>query len=92
MKSFIKEQGRSQFHSLKNSAMALAVEAAKLMEHFAWVDSKKSVVELEKNREAIEQELPDIDLSQALKKKKKLNQEKYSIEKCKGRSTNYTDL
>ena len=105
MKSFIKERDWSQFHTPKNIAMALAVEAAELMEIFTWVDSQESISTLEKKREAVEQEVADIaaylislclhydiDLSQAFERKKKLNQAKYPIEKCKGISTKYTDL
>src|SRR3954447_1517101 len=40
--AFIREREWAPFHSPKNLAMALAVEAAELMEHFLWVDNEAS--------------------------------------------------
>ena len=34
---FVAERDWSQFHSPKNVSMALAIEAAELMEHFQWL-------------------------------------------------------
>ena len=38
LRQFAAERDWDQFHSPKNLAMALAVEAAELMEHFQWLD------------------------------------------------------
>src|SRR5262245_39693573 len=42
MRAFIADREWEQFHSPKNLAMALAAEAAELMEHFLWVDGPES--------------------------------------------------
>ena len=101
----IKEHYWKKFPTPKNSAMALGVEVAELMEHFSWLGSKVSVKTPEKNREAIEYKVADartylsslcthykIDLARALEKKGTSNNEKYPVEKCKGIATTYRDL
>src|SRR5262249_40666692 len=42
VRRFADERAWEPFHSPKNLAMGLAVEAAELMEHFLWVDSAAS--------------------------------------------------
>src|SRR5262249_29005413 len=42
VRQFAAERQWEPFHSPKNLAMSLAVEAAELMEHFLWVDSDAS--------------------------------------------------
>jgi NTP pyrophosphatase (non-canonical NTP hydrolase) len=42
MNRFVSERDWQQFHSPKNLAMAAAVEAAELMEHFLWIDNEES--------------------------------------------------
>ena len=39
---FVAERDWSQFHSPKNVSMALAIEAAELMEHFQWLTTDAS--------------------------------------------------
>ena len=105
MRSFVDERDWKQFHTPKNISMALAVEAAELMEHFMWVDSSKDEKQLEINRDMVEQEVADIaayllslctyydiDLTQAFERKKKLNEKKYSLEKSKAFTKKFTSL
>src|SRR5580700_2134510 len=40
--AFARERDWEQFHSPKNLSMALAAEAAELMEHFLWVTPQES--------------------------------------------------
>src|SRR5436305_6851759 len=42
MAGFVAERDWGLFHSPKNLAMGLSVEAAELMEHFLWVDNAES--------------------------------------------------
>ena len=42
MRRFAAERSWEPYHSPKNLAMALAAEAAELMEHFLWVDAPGS--------------------------------------------------
>lgn len=104
-KQFVQERDWHQFHTPKNMSMNISGEAAELMEHFIWVDSKDSLKELEENRDSIEQEVADvafalldfcnycnIDLATVFDRKLQLTAEKYPIEKSKGKYTKYTKL
>ena len=42
VRSFIRERDWEQFHSPKNIAMSIAIEAAELMEHFQWLTTDES--------------------------------------------------
>ena len=105
MLAFADERDCGQFHTPKNLSMALAVEAAELMELFTWVDTQESKQTMETQREAIEHEVADvaayllalcgrynIDLASAFERKMELNSRKYPVEKAKGRYTKYTQL
>jgi NTP pyrophosphatase (non-canonical NTP hydrolase) len=104
---FARERDWQQFHSPKNLAMALAAEAAELMEHFLWAESASShdrAAEVSR-RERIAEELADViiyslefanvtglDLTTAVLAKLQRNAEKYPVEKARGRSDKYTEL
>lgn len=105
IRTFTDARDWGQFHTPKNLSMAVAAEAAELMEIFMWVESKASVEELEKNREDVEHEVADIaayllilcsryniDLAAAFEQKMKINGLKYPLEKAKGVSTKSTKL
>jgi NTP pyrophosphatase (non-canonical NTP hydrolase) len=102
---FIEEREWQQFHSPKNLSMALASEVAELMDLFLWCDNNASYAELERQRQDVENEISDIailtlafcirhniDLAKAITHKYKEFEQKYPVEKCKGRSTKYTKL
>jgi len=104
---FAQERDWEQFHSPKNLSMALAAEAAELMEHFLWTDSdgSRATVARKRLRPAIEEELADVviyalefanqagvDLAAAIESKLGKNAIKYPVEKSKGRSVKYTEL
>ena len=97
---FVEERAWQPFHSPKNLAMGVAVEAAELMECFLWVDLPTSyeIAKDPKQREAIAEEMADvlcyllnlsnvigIDLSEALRAKMVKNAVKYPAEKYKGK-------
>ena len=42
VRQFVEERDWQQFHSPKNLAMSLAIEAAELMEHFQWLSPEES--------------------------------------------------
>lgn len=103
MAIFVRERDWEQFHTPKNLAMSIAIEAAELMEHFQWlsVDDSK---DLDPERLVdIGEELADIiiyslslsnslslDLSQTVIAKMEKNSRKYPTEKVKGKSHKYT--
>lgn len=58
---FVHERDWQQFHDPKSLSMAIALEAAELMEHFVWAGNREQAyTQVEEKREAVEQELVDI--------------------------------
>lgn len=100
---FVKARNWEKFHSPKNLSMAIAIEAAELMEHFQWHYKGEDIRRLNNKRNEIEDELADIlayvlsfcnlyqiDLSQALIRKLKLNAKKYPSKLVKGKAHKYS--
>jgi NTP pyrophosphatase (non-canonical NTP hydrolase) len=100
VRRFAAERAWEPFHTPKNLAMGLAIEAAELMEHFLWVDGPAShaVAKDPARREGIADELADvanhllnlcnvldIDLSDAFQAKLVKNAVKYPAEQYRGR-------
>jgi NTP pyrophosphatase (non-canonical NTP hydrolase) len=105
--AFARERDWEQFHAPKNLSMALAAEAAELMEHFLWATPEESrAVALDPSGKArIAEELADVviyalefanatglDLSASIEAKIAANAVKYPVDKAKGRSAKYTEL
>lgn len=102
---FVAERGWDQHHNPKNLSMALAVEAAEVLEHFQWCSEAESFRLSPEKREAVAHELSDvlmgvirvadlldIDLAAAFAEKMVLNRAKYPPEKVQGRAIKYTEL
>ncbi len=100
MADFVAERDWSQFHSPKNVSMALAIEAAELMEHFQWLTTEASrrLVDEPEKLAAVGEELADvvgysfalanelgIDLSSAIRAKMVKNRQKYPADQYRGR-------
>jgi dCTP diphosphatase len=96
VEQFVAERNWHQFHAPKNLAMALAIEAAELMEHFQWesVEQSRRAGADGERREGIADELADvtcyvlamanaldIDLSAAVRDKMVKNRTKYPVDK-----------
>lgn len=105
LRDFAAERDWDQFHSPKNLATALAVEAAEILEHFQWLTEEQSRSLPDSKRDEAADELADvllylvrladkldIDLMSAATAKLSKNAEKYPLAKSKGRSTKYTEL
>ena len=105
--AFARERDWEQFHSPKNLSMALAAEAAELMEHFLWAAPEQSfgISRDPAKRAKIAEELADVviyalefanatdlDVAAAVEAKMAANAKKYPIEKAKGRADKYTEL
>ena len=101
--SFVSERDWAQFHTPKNLAMAMIVEAAELVEHFQWDTPADSQHLSTEKREAVAHELADtfvyllriaevleIDLIRAANEKIDLNAKKYPVDKAKGSNAKYT--
>lgn len=105
LRDFAAERDWDQFHSPRNLATALAVEAAELLEPFQWLTDEQGRDLPPDTRAAVEQELADvllylvrladrldIDLEQAALAKIARNAEKYPVEKARGSSRKYDAL
>jgi NTP pyrophosphatase (non-canonical NTP hydrolase) len=97
---FVTAREWDQFHSPKNLAMALAAEAAEVLEHFLWVDNDASreLMQDPARREEVADEIADVtgvvlalcnalglDLSDAVRRKMAKNELKYPVDKARGR-------
>ncbi len=60
LRAFALERDWGQFHSPKNLACALSVEAAELLEHFQWMNEADSRAPEAAQREAIALEAADV--------------------------------
>lgn len=101
--SFVAEREWAQFHTPKNLAMAMIVEAAELVEQFQWDTPQESIDLTPEKRVAVSHELADtfvyllriaevldIDLIEAATQKIVLNAKKYPVEKARGSNAKYT--
>jgi len=59
---FVRERDWEKFHSPKNLAMSISIEAAELMEIFQWFDTKEAASLLNKPEKAehVKEEMADI--------------------------------
>ena len=93
-----------QFHSPKNLAMALSVEAAELVEEFQWLTEAESKALDAERRERVRLELADVfiyllriadrldvDLLRAADDKIVLNERKYPADRVRGDARKYTE-
>ena len=105
LRTFASERDWDQFHSPKNLAAALAVEASELLEHFQWLTEAQSQQLPPETLNEVSNEVADvllylirisdklgIDLIAAANAKIVLNAEKYPVEKARGSSRKYTEF
>jgi NTP pyrophosphatase (non-canonical NTP hydrolase) len=100
VRDFVDARDWQQFHSPKNLSMALAIEAAELMEHFQWIstEASRNVAENGEKLGAVGEELADvicyalaianemnIDVSSTVREKMKKNAIKYPAVEYRGR-------
>ena len=98
--AFVKERDWEQFHNPKNLSMAIAIEAAELMEHFQWLDGgpshdvRLSPDDMQQVREELADILAfalsfanalDIDITTAFREKMIKNAKKYPAAEFQGR-------
>ncbi|MEI7866349.1 MAG: nucleotide pyrophosphohydrolase [Candidatus Methylumidiphilus sp.] len=104
LREFAQEREWEQFHSPKNIATALAVEAAELLEPFQWLKEEESrrLAENPTDYARVEEEIADvmiyllrladlleINLDQAVEEKIRKNAEKYPVALAKGNAVKY---
>lgn len=94
-----------QFHTPRNLAIALSIEAAELLEPFRWVSDQDAGEIEETHRAALADEIADIailltylahgldiDIEVAVASKIRSNASKYPIEKSRGSRKKYSEL
>jgi NTP pyrophosphatase (non-canonical NTP hydrolase) len=104
MRQFVSERDWDQFHTPKNLATALSVEASELLEPFQWLVSGDAGELDEAKLTAIRHEMADVlvylvrladkldvDLFQAVQEKMVLNRAKYPADKVRGDSRKYSE-
>lgn len=105
LEQFAKEREWQQFHSPKNLASALVVEAGELLEHFQWLTEQQSRELPREKLDAVAGELADvllylvqlstalrIDLISAARDKLRLNELRYPVDRARGNSKKYDEF
>jgi len=103
IREFAQARAWERYHTPKNLAMALTVEAAELLEPFQWLTSEQSQNLTPEQHEAVRQEIADvliylarladlldIDLLEAAADKLAINARKYPIDKAHGNAMKYS--
>ncbi|MEA4883008.1 MAG: nucleotide pyrophosphohydrolase [Clostridia bacterium] len=103
--TFRDERDWKQFHTPKNLASALVVEASELLSIFQWTPDSELGARCAEKREEIEHEVGDayiyllflahalgIDLNEVAEKKMALNAEHYPADRARGNAKKYTEL
>ena len=100
LRRFVDERQWRPYHTPKNLVMALAIEAAELMEHFQWLTPEEAlaVPSQPEKLAAVGEELADVigyalalanelglDVATTIRAKMLKNEQKYPAEQCRGR-------
>jgi NTP pyrophosphatase (non-canonical NTP hydrolase) len=102
VRAFVAERDWERFHSPKNLAMALSVEASELVELFQWLTEEESAALDGAARRRVAEELADvlwflvrladrldIDLLEAAERKLAENAKKYPADRVRGKADKY---
>lgn len=105
LEQFATQREWQQFHSPKNLASALVVEAGELLEHFQWLTEQQSRELPPEKLDAVAGELADVllylvqlstalrvDLISAARDKLRLNELRYPADSARGNSKKYDQL
>jgi dCTP diphosphatase len=103
LRRFAEARDWGQFHTPKNLAMALSVEAAELLECFQWLTAEQSARPGAAEQRAIEEEMADVllyllrlsdvlgvDLPRAAQRKMAINARKYPVALARGNARKYS--
>jgi len=107
VKKFCDARDWEQYHNAKDLAIGIITESAELLEHFRFKSEKEveALFQNSRKKQEISEEMADIlyfllrlaqkyniDLTTELGKKIEKNEQKYPLEKSKGRNVKYTEL
>lgn len=97
LREFVSERDWSQFHTPENLAKSISIEASELLENYQWNSQA--------NLEQVQDELADVltycllladklglDPNEIILEKLAKTQQKYPVEKARGRSDKYDQL
>jgi len=104
LRKFVAERDWDKFHSPKNLAMALSVEASELLEHFQWLTEEQSRRLAPEKLDQVRDEMADVlvylvrladkldvDLLDAAQRKIEKNALKYPADKVRGSMKKYSE-
>lgn len=104
LRGFAAERAWEPFHTPKNLAMALIVEAAEVVEHFQWQEAAAAAEILGEKKEEVGAELADvlfylirladrldIDLAAAASAKLAVNADRYPADRVRGSARKYDE-
>ena len=99
---FRDDRNWKQFHTPKDLALSISLEAAELLEVFQWSGADTFCLE---KKDKIKEELADVlnycilmadaldlDMDEIVQEKIRINEKKYPVEKAFGSSTKYTEF
>lgn len=105
IRAFCQARDWEQFHSPKELALALSVEAAELLQHFVWQTPEQVPARANDRRDAIGDEIADVailllelsdrmklDLGELVLAKLSRNNLRYPVEKARGSNLKYNEL
>ena len=103
--AFNEQRDWGQYHSPRNLAMAISVEAAELLELYLWCSDDGPQPAVASRRERVSQEAADvaitllnlcqhagIDLAAAIEEKLEANAKKYPVDKARGQMLKHDEL
>lgn len=102
---FRDERNWRQFHKPKDVAISLLVESSELLDIFKWKNEEEISEYIQTNKQDISDELMDvlyhvllltadlkINIVDEFERKMLVNENKYPVEKSKGKNKKYTEL
>lgn len=98
IRKFTEDRDWDQFHSPANLAKSIVIEAAELLECFQWSDEEYDLKHIKEELADVmvySQNLLDklgLDADEIVNMKMTMNEEKYPVEKAKGKSDKYAQL
>lgn len=98
IRKFTEDRDWDQYHSPANLAKSIVIEAAELLECFQWSDEEYDLQHIKEELADVmvySQNLLDklgLDADEIVNMKMTMNEEKYPVEKAKGKSDKYDQL
>ena len=104
LRKFVSDRDWDKYHTPKNLAAALVVEAGELLEHFQWLSEEESKNLDSDKIEKVSEEIADVfiylillsdklglDIFEVTNRKIDINEKKYPAEKVRGSSRKYNE-